>query len=147
MSGPPVSTVRRAGVAAGGAAAVVGAQAGVALFSLWLFSRSLDGSLPDVVVWGPLLAFSLGLVWLAAVFRQDASTGLEWLGPLLVAAAPFTAFGGGCHGSASVSSLALRLSGVRIAIDSGGCSTYLNGALLVVGATLLAVGLWESLDT
>jgi hypothetical protein len=64
----------------------------------------------------------------------------------LVATASFTAFGSGCHGSGSVSRVVVRLSGDRIAIDSGGCSTYLNAAPFVVGATLLTAGLWESLE-
>jgi hypothetical protein len=98
------------------------------------------------MLWAPLWAFSLGLLWLAVVFHRDSSTGLEWFGPLLVAAAPFTAFGGGCSGLGSASVLNLHRSGVRIAVESGGCSTYLNGAVLVLGAALLALGLWISLD-
>lgn len=138
-------TARRAGVAVGGAAAVVAVQLGVVLLSLRLSARAVDGELPEAVVWLPLWAFSLGLVWLAMVFQRDASTRLEWFGPLLVAAAPFTAFGGGCGTLVGTPAVALHWSGVRLAVGSGGCSTHLNGVVLGVGAALLALGLWVSL--
>lgn len=141
----PPPTVRRVGTAVGGTAAVVAAQLVAALLSLRLVSLSVSGVLPDSVLWAPLWGFSLALVWLAVVFHRDSSTGLEWFGPLLVAAAPFTAFGGGCRGLEGASEFGLRQSGVRIAVESWGCATYLNGAVLVVGTALLAGGLWASI--
>ena len=146
MSRRPPPTVRRTGAAVGGAVAIVATQLGVVVLSLRLFSHTANGGEPERMLWAPVWAFSLALLWLAMVLHRDSSTGLEWFGPLLVAAAPFTAFGGGCSGLGSASVLDLHRSGVRIAVESGGCSTYLNGAVLVLGAALLALGLWVSLD-
>ena len=138
--------VRRAGLAVGGAAAVAAAQVAIAMGSLAVFSQAGSGTLSYRLTWLPLMVFSFALVISAVALRRRAPT-VGWVGPLLVATAPFTAFGGGCLTLTSAGSgVTLRLSGVRIVVGTGGCATYLNGAVLVVGAGLVGVALWSAVE-
>lgn len=141
------ATVRRAVLAIGGAAAVAAAQVAIALGSLALFSAAGGGTLSYRLTWLPLMAFSLVLVTSAVALRRRRAPTVGWVGPVLVATAPFTAFGGGCLTLASArSGVTLRLSGVRIVVGTGGCATYLNGAVLVVGAGLVGISLWSVVE-
>lgn len=105
------------------ATAVVAGQIAVLTAFLWLSALTSTGGIAGVVTWLSLLGFA-GWLFVAArgQYRRSGRENPTWMGYLLVAAAPFTAFGGGC------------------AVD-GACHAYLNGALLVLGYALLAVGL------
>lgn len=127
------------------ATAVVAGQIAVLAAFLWLSALTSTEGVAGGIAWLPLLGFAGWL--LVAAREQYRGTGREnptWMGYLLVAAAPFTAFGGGCAVDGSLPSGARLLqSGVRIGVElgDGACHTYLNGALLVLGYALLAVGL------
>ncbi|MEF8800717.1 MAG: hypothetical protein V5A38_07460 [Halolamina sp.] len=141
----PAASVRRVVLAWTRATAVVAGQLGVLVASLWLFAHTQRSELPLFVAWLPLLAFA-GLLLVAArtKYRRAGRENPAWVGYLLVAAAPFTAFGGGCavDGALPLGARLLR-SGVRIGVElgDGACHTYLNGALLVLGYAMLGVGL------
>jgi hypothetical protein len=138
------SPVRRAALAWLRATAVVLGQVTVLVLSLWLVATARTTAVPEFVAWLPLLAFTVGLLAAARnQYRRSSGGNPAWAGYLLVAAAPFTAFGGGCAVEATFPTGArLIRSGVLLGIElGGGCHTYLNGALLVLGYALLAVGL------
>jgi hypothetical protein len=127
------------------ATAVVAGLLGVVVACLWLFAHTRHSELPILVAWLPLLAYT-GLLLVAArkKYRRAGTENPAWVGYLLVAAAPFTAYGGGCSVAGPLSPAAhLLRSGVRIGVElgEGACLTYLNGALLVLGYAMLAVGL------
>lgn len=141
----PFSSVRRVVVAWARATAVVAAQIAVLAAFLWLVARTTAGTLPNVVAWLPLVGFA-GLLLVAArgQYRRSGGENPAWVGYLLVAAAPFTAFGGGCTVEGQLPpGVRLLRSGVRVGVEfgDGACHTYLNGALLVLGYLFLAVGL------
>lgn len=140
-----VSSVRRVLVAWARATAVVAGQITVLAAFLWLYARTTAGMLPNVIAWLPLVGFA-GLLLIAALgqYRQSDGENPAWVGYLLVAAAPFTAFGGGCSVDGGLPpSVRLLRSGVRVGVElgNGACHTYLNGALLVLGYAMLAIGL------
>jgi len=130
----------RAAVALVGATAVVAAELLALSLSVRLAATGVDGgppasSLPVVVV---SVAAAGGAV--AVRRRTDGSATFVVSGVALILAAPVTAFGGGCGVGADPSEL--FRSGVRVGIAAGGCVTFLNGALLVLGYGLLSAGLW-----
>lgn len=152
MSRRAVTPVRVSGTAARKvvlawlrATVVVAGQLVVLVAFLWLFARTATDGIPGTVAWLPVVGFA-GWLLVAAreQYRRAGRENPAWIGYLLVAAAPFTAFGGGCavDGPLPPGPRLLR-SGVRIGVElgDGACYTYLNGALLVLGYALLAVGL------
>lgn len=127
------------------ATAILAGQIVVLALYLLLFARTVSGAIPVVIAWLPLFVFA-GLLLVAArgQYRHSGGENPAWMGYVLVAAAPFTAFGGACTSDGAISAGArLIQSGVRIGVElgNGACQTYLNGALLVLGYALLAVGL------
>lgn len=125
-------------------AVIVGQLVVVALFLL-LFGQTVSGSIPVGVAWLPLFGFA-GLLLIAArgQYHRTGGENPAWIGYMLIAVAPFTAFGGTCTPDGAFPAGArLIQSGVRIGVElgNGTCHTYLNGALLVLGYALLAVGL------
>ncbi|MFB6219940.1 MAG: hypothetical protein ABEH90_00755 [Halolamina sp.] len=130
------------------ATAVVVGQIAVLLVFLWSVAHTGNGALPEYLAWLPLLAFT-GLLLMAARrhYRRSEGENPAWAGYVLVAAAPFTAFGGECAVETTFPTGArLVRSGVRLGVELGGgdCHTYLNGALLVLGYAMLGIGLLVS---
>jgi hypothetical protein len=117
---------------------------------LYLFQLVTYRGVPGMVPWLLLGGFTVLLVGLAAgALRRGGPSGLlVGTGLLLVAAAPFAAFGGGCEvaGGAgllgSLPHLVWRGVGVGIETANGACDAYLNALLLGVGYAFLAAGAW-----
>lgn len=125
-------------------------QFAVLYLFLYLFQlatyRGLDGAVPFVVQG----AFTALLVVSAiAMIRREQPAGLLLgAGLLLLAAAPFTVFKGGCEVAATsqlvrpLPHLIWRGIGIGIETANNACSAYLNGILVGIGYVLLAWGLW-----
>lgn len=115
------------------------------LFQLAMF-RGLDGVVPWVVQGGFTGLLVGGAI--AAIRREKPAGLLLGAGLLLLAAAPFTAFGGGCEVTANTNTFrplphfVWRGVGIGFETPNEACSTYLNGILLGVGYVLIARGLW-----
>jgi len=140
--------VRRAGVAfLGATAAVVGQVITVMLF-LQLTPTTQSSEMSASVAWVPLLAYTAALLWVAVGFyRRGTIPASSRLGSLLIAAAPFTAFGGGCGTADALSNgVGVFRAGVRLGVDTGACVAYLNGVLLVLGYGLLTARLWVQIS-
>ena len=131
-----------AAVALAGATAVVAAELAALALSVRLTAAAVDGWLPASASVLPVIVIAAVAVGLTVVVARRADRGAEptATGAVLIAAAPVTAFGGGCGPAGAPA--ALFRSGVRIGVAADGCVTFLNGALLVLGYGLLAAGLW-----
>ncbi len=129
-----------------GATAVVAAEFAALALSVRLSGGTVEGVVPASVPHIPIVVVSAVALGFAVGVRRRTDDGapLAVSGVLLVVASPMAAFGGGCGvvgGGAP-----LFRSGVRIGVAVGGCVTYLNGALVVLGYGLLSVGLWLAAD-
>jgi len=142
--GPPA--IRRAGLALVGTTVVVVGQMVAVAVSLSLTPATQSRGMSVLLAWVPLLAYTGALLWVTFVFQRESMPRNSRVGSLLLAAVPFTAFGGGCHTEAAVSTgVGLFRSGVRLGVDTGACLAYLNWVVMVLGAGLLTVGLWVQL--
>jgi hypothetical protein len=127
----------------GATVVVVGQVLTVLLFLQLLPTGQSDEGLAPIA-WVPLLAYTGALLWLASGLSRRVSTvAYSKFGMILIAVAPFTAFGGGCGTAEALSTgVGLFRSGVRLGVDAGSCVAYLNGVLVVLGYGLLTAGLW-----
>lgn len=129
-----------------GATAFVAAELAALALSVGLSAAAVRGTVPGAAPPLPVVAVSLVAVGLVFAVRRRAGekASLAVSGVVLIVAAPFTAFGGGC-GLADRGVTMFR-SGVRIGVAVGDCVTFSNGALLVMGYGLLSAGLWLAAD-
>ncbi|WP_435116958.1 hypothetical protein [Halolamina sp. C58] len=131
-----------AALALAGATAVVLAELAALALSVRLAAAAVDGWLPASASTLPVVAVAAAAGGLTVVVARHADRGVKSTaaGAVLIAAAPVTAFGGGCGFVGD--GVSLFRSGVRLGVAVPPCVTFLNGALLVLGYGLLAAGLW-----
>jgi len=125
-------------------------QFAVLYLFLYLFRLVTYRNLPGAVPWLLLGGFTVLLVGLAAraLWRGGPSGLLLGAGILLLAAAPFTVFGGGCEVAGGtgllgpIPNLVWRGIGLGIETADGACDAYLNAVLVGLGYAAMAGGLW-----